>query len=266
MATVMTLSGLFIYPVKSCAGIALASATLDRFGLAGDRRWLLVDTDNRFLSQRSLPGMGQIGVALADDGLDLAARGRALRVPVPGIDAPLRRVAVWADTVEARDAGDAAAAWFSSVLDRHCRLVYMAEDALRLVDADYAGNGETVSFADGFPLLLTTEASLASINSALDAPVSMRRFRPNLVVTGSKPFAEDRWRRLQIGEQVFTVAKPCSRCSIPALDPDTGVRHSTLNRVLAATRRIDGAILFGQNLLHRDRGGLRVGDSVRLLD
>ncbi|MEQ8516052.1 MAG: MOSC domain-containing protein [Chromatocurvus sp.] len=266
MAAPMTLSGLFIYPVKSCAGIALDAATLDRFGLAGDRRWLLVDADDRFLTQRTLPAMGQITVAVHSEGIELAGHGRHMRVRTPGGDAPLRRVAVWGDHVHARDAGDAAAAWFSSVLHQPCRLVFMADDAQRLVDTDYAVNGETVSFADGFPLLLTSEASLASINASLDAFVSMRRFRPNLVVSGSAPFAEDRWRQLQIGAQRFTVAKPCARCAIPALDPDTGARHPTLNRVLAATRRIDGAILFGQNLLHCDSGTLRVGDTVRVLD
>lgn len=262
----MTLSGLFVYPVKSCAGIALASSTLDRPGLAGDRRWMLVDADDRFLSQRSIPAMGQVRVAMWGDGLALGWRGEELQVEPPGVDAPLRRVEVWDDCVAARDAGDGAAAWLSSRLDVPCRLVFMADDTRRLVDTGYAANGETVSFADGFPLLLTTEASLAFINAQLDAPVGMRRFRPNLVVSGSAPFAEDSWRRLQIGERIFTVAKPCARCAIPALDPDSGARHPALNRVLAATRRIDGAVLFGQNLLHRDTGVLRVGDAVHVLE
>lgn len=266
MADGMTLSGLFIYPVKSCAGIALTAATLDRFGLAGDRRWLLVDAANRFLSQRSLPVMGQVSVAIHADGLTLGYRDHELSVKTPAADAGRRRVEVWGDEVEALDAGDTAARWFSAMLGRPCRLVYMGDDAQRRVDTDYAAHGETVSFADGFPLLLTTEASLAVINASLSAPVSMRRFRPNLVIRGSAPFAEDGWRRLQIGERSFTVAKPCTRCAIPALDPDTGTVHPALNRVLAATRRIDGAVLFGQNLLHADTGDLRLGDAVRVLD
>lgn len=266
MASGMTLSGLFIYPVKSCAGIALTSATLDRFGLAGDRRWLLVDTGNRFLSQRSLPAMGQVAVAESAAGLTLGYRGHELTVQTPGADAERRCVEVWGDYVGALDAGDPAAAWFSSMLGRPCRLVYMGDDAQRPVDAEYAAHGETVSFADGFPLLLTTEASLASINESLDAPVSMRRFRPNLVISGSAPFAEDGWRRLKIGERTLTVAKSCSRCAIPALDPDTGAVHPDLNQVLAATRRIDGAILFGQNLLHDGNGVLQLGDAVQVLD
>lgn len=266
MADGMTLSGLFVYPVKSCAGVALTAATLDRFGLAGDRRWLLVDAGNRFLSQRSLPAMGRVSVAIHGDGLTLSYRDHELWVQTPAADAERRRVDVWGDEVEALDAGDMAATWCSSMLGRPCRLVYMGDDAQRLVDTDYAAHGETVSFADGFPLLLTTEASLASINAALDAPVSMRRFRPNLVIRGNEPFAEDGWGRLQIGERRFTVAKPCARCAIPALDPDTGAVHPALNRVLAATRRSDGVVLFGQNLLHADTGGLRLGDAVRVLD
>ena len=266
MAKPMTLSGLFVYPVKSCAGVALAAAALDRFGLAGDRRWLLVDDGNRFLSQRSLPAMGQVSVAIQADGLTLGYRDHAVRVQTPAADAERCRVDIWGDEVEALDVGDTAATWFSSMLGRPCRLVYMGEDAQRRVDTDYAAHGETVSFADGFPLLLTTDASLASVNASLDAPVSMRRFRPNLVIHGSAPFAEDGWRRLQIGEHSFTVAKPCARCAIPALDPDTGTVHPALNRVLAATRRIDGVVLFGQNLLHAGTGDLRLGDAVRVLD
>ncbi|MFN2328189.1 MAG: MOSC domain-containing protein [Chromatocurvus sp.] len=262
----MVLSGLFIYPVKSCAGIALTSATLDRFGLAGDRRWLLVDARNRFLSQRSLPAMGQVAVVERVDGLTLCYQRHELTVQTPGADAARRCVEVWGDYVEALDAGDAAAVWLSSMLGRPCRLVYMGDDAERPVDADYAVHGETVSFADGFPLLLSAEASLASINEALDAPVSMRRFRPNLVISGSTPFAEDGWHRLMIGECTFTVAKPCSRCVIPTLDPDTGAVHPDLNRVLAATRRIDGVILFGLNLLHDGSGGLQLGDALQVLD
>lgn len=266
MGADMTLGGLYIYPVKSCAGIALAHARLDRFGLAGDRRWLVVDSGDEFLTQRRLPLMGQIAVTQRPDSLVLRYRGRELSVSAPGPDASLRQVRVWNDKVEARDAGEAAATWLGAVLGEDCRLVFMPDDARRLVDTDYAAGGETVSFADGYPLSLVTEASLAVINAKLDAAVDVRRFRPNLVICGSAGFAEDRWRRLQIGEVVFTVAKPCARCVIPSLDPDNGAVHPTLNRVLAKTRRIDGAILFGQNLLYGGTGTLRVGDTVRVLD
>jgi uncharacterized protein YcbX len=147
-----------------------------------------------------------------------------------------------------------------------CRLVYMPDSCQRLVDGHFARDGETVSFADGFPLLLISQASLDDLNRKLDNPVPMNRFRPNLVVNGCDPFAEDGWRRIRIGDVEFDVAKPCSRCVIPSIDQATAQRDGQINRVLAGFRRFNGQVLFGQNLLYQRAGTLTLGDSVEVLD
>ena len=159
----------------------------------------------------------------------------------------------------------AAAAWLSDRLGSACRLFYMPEDSVRLVDGLYAHNGETVSFADGFPILLISRASLDDLNGRLPSPVPMNRFRPNLVISGCAPFAEDDWKRIRIGDMVFDVAKPCSRCAIPSIVQETGERDPHINRALASYRRFDGKIYFGQNLLYQQPGRLQSGDQVEVL-
>jgi uncharacterized protein YcbX len=262
----MRLSAITIFPIKSCAGIDLDSVVVDRFGPAGDRRWMVVADSGRFITQRDLPAMSQIGVSLSEQGICLTRPGPPLDVPVPDPGAPPRLVRVWEDRVPAQDAGDAAAAWLRECLATPCRLVYMPDDAQRRVDGIYAREGETVSFADGFPLLLISEASLEDLNARLPAPVPMNRFRPNLVVSGCEPFAEDDWRRIRIGSLEFEVAKPCSRCVMPSIVQETGDRDPHINRTLASFRRREGQIYFGQNLLYRKMGQLAVGDTVEVLD
>jgi uncharacterized protein YcbX len=260
-------SGLTIYPVKSCAGIDGRSMRLDRFGLVGDRRWLLVDENNRFMSQRELSSMALIGAAVDDDGLRLDFQQQSLRVAQPSADARLRQVTVWSDTLRALDAGEEAADWLSEKLGQPCRLVYMGDDCQRYVDGVYAREGETVSFADGFPLLLISQASLDDLNARLSSPVPMNRFRPNLVVSGCEAFAEDSWRRIRVGEIEFDVAKPCSRCVMPSIDQASGRKDSEILRVLAGYRRgEDRQTYFGQNLLYRGSGEIALGAIVEVLE
>ncbi|GAB3292388.1 MOSC domain-containing protein [Parahaliea aestuarii] len=267
----MQLSEINIYPVKSCAGIALEAVQLDRFGPRGDRRWMVVDEQGGFLSQRQLPAMALVRVTpRADGGLQLSRGDSQCEVDLPGSGSPPRQVTVWSDALTARDAGDAAANWLEGVLGRACRLVYMPDDCERPVDGTYARHGETVGFADGFPLLLISAASLDELNRRLRADgnpaVPMNRFRPNFVVSGCEPFAEDSWRRIRIGALEFDVAKPCARCAIPSIDQASGQRDPHINRALAAFRRFDREILFGQNLLYRDAGIVQVGDAVSVLE
>ena len=261
----MQLSEIHLYPVKSCAGVALQETRVDRFGPQGDRRWMVVRPDGGFITQREYPQMSQIQVEPQAQGLRLSFQGSDMQVAVPAEDVPVRLVRVWEDGVAAQDTGDEVAAWLSSRLDTPCRLVYMPSDTVRLVDGLYASEGETVGFADGFPLLLISQASLDDLNDRLPAPVPMNRFRPNLVVTGCDAFAEDSWRRIRIGDMEFDVAKPCSRCVMPSIVQETGERDPIINRVLADYRRRDGKIYFGQNLLYRGTGQLRVGDCVELM-
>jgi uncharacterized protein YcbX len=259
------LSGITIYPVKSCAGIALDSTWLDAFGPQGDRRWMLVDGAGQFVTQRSVARLALIETALEAGRLVLSLADSRVSVPVPAADAPRRVVTVWGDTLDALDAGDAAADWLFESLGLPCRLVYMPDDAHRQVQPLYARRGETVSFADGFPLLLLSQASLDDLNTRLDHPVPMNRFRPNLVVSGCAAFDEDRWQRIRIGSLVFDVAKPCSRCVMPSIDQATGQRDPQINRVLASYRRRDGQVYFGQNLLYPEPGALSLGDTVEVL-
>ncbi len=263
----ISVSALTIYPVKSLGGVELQSVHLDRFGFAGDRRWMVVNENHRFLSQRELAAMALIAAELTDSGLRLGSGKQSLLVPQPQASAPSLRVQVWEDCVVALDAGSEAAEWLSERLGGPCKLVYMAEDVHRYVDGLYAREGETVSFADGFPVLLISQASLDDLNSRLDTPVPMNRFRPNLVVQGCEAFAEDKWRRVRIGSVEFAVAKPCSRCVMPSIDQATAAKNSEVLQVLASYRRGDDRqVYFGQNLVYSGIGKLGVGDTLEILE
>lgn len=267
----LQLSALYRFPVKSLGGERLRRAEVDALGLAGDRRWMVVDAaSGRFLTQRQYGRMAQIAALWLDPAtLHLGAPGRpGLRVAVPPADRALREVVVWRDSLAVPDAGDAAAQWLSEFLGQDCRLVHVPESRARQVDPAYAQDGDRVGFADGFPLLLIGQASLDDLAARVGRPLDMLRFRPNLVVEGAAPYAEDGWRRLRIGSVEFEVVKPCSRCAIPTLDPHSGARGDDGEplRTLASYRRDADGVYFGQNLIQRGGGMLEVGMPVTLLD
>lgn len=260
------LARIYTYPVKSCGGVALERGELGDRGLRHDRRWMLVDCEGRFLSQRRLPRMALISVSLAAEALLLEAPGMSTLAlplqPTPdelGARLPVR---VFDDVTEGAAAGAEADRWFGEFLGLGCRLVYMPDDVVRPVDTRYAQEGDRVGFADGFPLLLFSEASLADLNSRLPEPVAEDRFRPNLVVSGCEAFAEDGWRRLRIGEVDLRVAKPCSRCTITTVDQSSGEKGKEPLRALAGYRQTGGKVLFGQNLAHDAPGEIAVGQLV----
>ena len=260
-------SSLNFYPVKSCRGTPLSEAAIGARGIVGDRSFMLVNGDGRFLSQREIPRMALVEPRLTDATLSLAAPGReALSIPML-TDGERRRVTVWRDSCDAIDQGNEAAEWASDFLGVSCRLVRIAADAVRPVDRDFAvSDSDQVSFVDGYPFLLTTEESLADLNDRMDAPLPMNRFRPNIVVSGVEPFAEDGWRRIRIGEIEFSVVKPCARCAITTTDQSTAKRGKETLRTLATYRDVPGqGVMFGQNLIHRTTGTLRVGDMVDLI-
>lgn len=267
----LSLSGLYRYPLKSGRGEALQRSAVDGLGLHGDRRWMLVDADNgRFITQRLLPQMSQLSALYdARGGLTLSAPGRDdLSVALPDPEQDLRGVIVWRDSLRVPDAGDAAAAWLSDLLGKSCRLVQVPEGRTRQVDTAYAQRGDHVAFADGFPLLLIGQASLEDLSQRVGQPLSMLRFRPNLVVTGSEPYAEDSWKRIRIGEVEFDVAKGCSRCILTTIDPQTGERNAQREPLatLKTYRERDGDVFFGQNLLPRGVGELQLGMTVEVLE
>jgi hypothetical protein len=259
-------SHLVVYPIKSARGIAVGEARLTDRGFEHDRRFLITHPEGRFITQREHPTLALLRVEINGDRLVLASpsSGR-LEVPLrPRSGAP-RRVTVWAATCDAISLGDEAARFVTGHLGVPCELVHMPDDSVRLVDDAYAGAGERVGFADGFPFLLTSEASLADLNARLASPVPMDRFRPNLVVTGSAPFDEDRWRSLAIGEVTFRVAKACDRCQITTVDQATAERGIEPLATLAGFRAEGRKVLFGQYLLHAGTGVIRRGDRVSLL-
>jgi uncharacterized protein YcbX len=265
----MHLSEINIYPVKSLKGISLAEARVEERGLQFDRRWMLVDEKHRFLTQRELPAMALIRIGLKDSCVTAAFGGRELEIPLSLNGKGAVDVTIWHDTVPAKIYDDATNDWFSDVLQTTVRLVQMPGQTRRRVDADYAvREGEdTVSFADGYPFLLIGEGSLDDLNSRLEAPLPMNRFRPNFVVSGSEPFAEDMWKRIRIGETIFHVVKPCGRCVITTTDQETGDRDKEPLKTLATFRNQNGKVMFGQNLIAESGGAtVRIGDAVEVIE
>jgi len=175
-------------------------------------------------------------------------------------------VQVWRDLCVAKLGPDHAHAWLSRVLGRACRLVFMHDACRRSVDESYSGPGHTVSFADGFPLLLTQQASLDALNGYMSINIGMERFRPNLVVDGGLAWEEDQWRKLRIGSMLFDVVKPCSRCAIPTINPEDASKQPEVFKTLKQYRAREGEVYFGQNLVARGEGRLSVGDQVEVLE
>lgn len=249
----MHVSQLAIHPLKSAAALGVESLPLTALGPAWDRRWMLVDAAGDFVTQRTHPRLCRLTATVREGRLQLAAPGLADLDVIPVATPPLAPVRVWQDTVAAELPSPAADAWCSAFLQMPVRLAFLPDSSVRVVDPERAGPGHRTAFSDGFPLLLVTQSSLDHLNGLLRAEglaaVDWRRFRPNLVVAGDlPPHAEDGWRRLRVGEVELALVKPCSRCVIPSIDPDTGEKDS---RILALLRRYrarpDGRIYLGQN-------------------
>lgn len=263
----MILSAITIYPIKSAKGISVPSAHVEERGLQYDRRWMLVDGNGLFLTQRKIPRMALMEVQVKSDTLLVNAPGMSeLKIPFDVKKSEPIEVTVWDDTVQAFTISDEIDKWFSRFLDFPCRLVYMRKESTRPVESTYAIRNDQVSFADGFPLHLISEASLQDLNSRLETPVPMNRFRPNLVIRGCKPYEEDTWRVIQIGSLQFHIVKACERCAIPTVDQTTAVQGKEPIQTLRQYRTINGQVLFGQNLIRESNGILSVGDAVEIVE
>jgi uncharacterized protein len=270
----VAVASIHIYPLKAARAVDLDDALVQPWGLAGDRRWLLVDETGRFISQREEPAMTRVVVRYAGPGGDVSVSSdghgeMSFAAPAPETGAKMLSVTVWSATVLAAAAGKDADKWFSAFLDRPVHLVYLDDPTRRPVDPEYGAPGDVVSFADGYPLLLTNAGSLDTLADWLvetgAAPVPMNRFRPNVVVTGAEPWAEDRWRRVKIGDVGFRVAKPCGRCVVTTTDQRTGERGSQPLKMLGRRRRFGQQLVFGQNLIPDGTGTIRTGDPVQIL-
>ena len=265
------LSSIYRFPLKSGKGERLSQVRLDKLGVEGDRRWMLVDeASGRFLTQRSHPQMSQLSALWnAKGGLTLTTEGfEALDVPLPQADSDLRGVTIWRDTLRVPDAGDEAALWLSRFINQSVRLVHVPLERARTTEAGYGRDDDKVAFADGYPLLLIGQASLDDLSHKVNRTLEMLRFRPNLVVSGSEAFAEDGWKRVRIGEVEFRVVKSCSRCILTTIDPQTGVRDEQREplQTLMSYRKQEGGTMFGQNLVNDSHGLLEVGMPVTVLE
>jgi len=263
---------LYVHPIKSCAGIAVEAARVTVRGLEHDRRWMIADDGGRFLSQRTLPELALVHIAIDGERYVVRRDGHPpLFLPFVHDDGAAVDVEVWDDRMRALR-HDHGSDWFSRMLGGTVQLVFMPDDTRRLVEREYARADDIVSFADGYPLLVVNRASLVALGRDAGGDVDVRRFRPNVVVSGAAAWAEDDWRALAVGgggsapSLTLRTPKPCARCSIPGVDPDSAAITKEPLRTLAKLRTRDNQAWFGINAIPDGEGTLRVGDSVRPLD
>jgi uncharacterized protein YcbX len=254
---------LTVYPVKGLAGQPLEAVEVQDRGFAWDRRWMLVDEDRRFLTQRQLPKLATIKAAVNAGELVLRHEDSQIAIPIePPASAPKIQVTIWRDQVEAVILPEAGP-WLSPILDHRCELVFMPDTTRRQVNPAFAPEGNIVGFADGYPVLVIGEASLADLNAKLGEAVPMDRFRPNIVVSSREPFVEDKWGELEIGTTGLSGAKASARCSVPTVDQLTGEPTGPEPiRTLSRYRRFGNGVYLGQNFIVRRRGTIVVNDLV----
>jgi uncharacterized protein len=259
----IAITSLTVYPIKSCRGTSVEQWELDQFGLRYDRRFMVVDRSGQFMTQRHFPRLALVSPAIDGNVIRVDAPGMpTLELPLEPKPTIMTRVTVWRYTGDATWTGEAPARWFSAFLGVPCSLVHMPADGQRITNPVYDPSGARVSFADAYPLLLISEESLADLNRRLPQPIPMNRFRPNLTVSGGAAYAEDEWRRIEIGRLILNVVKPCDRCVVTTTDQETAERGTEPLRTLATYRKVDGLVYFGQNVVHEGPGRLRVGEVV----
>ncbi len=266
----LIISELAIYPVKSMRQIQLQKSELQFGGLKHDRRWMVVDDKGVMVTQRQVARLCLIQSELLNPKVDCSLKITAVNMPAIKVNMPdgsvARKVIVWEDECNAYDAGNEVAKWLSEFLNIECRLVYFPDDETRIVDQTYAQPNDQTVFSDGFPILLTTQASLNDLNSRLNEVIPMARFRPNIVVSGCEAFAEDRWKMLKAGDIFLRIVKPCSRCVIPSIDIASAERGSEPTKTLITYRKHDHKIIFGQNVIADGSGIIETGMPVEVIE
>lgn len=263
----LQVSQLYIYPIKSLGGISLNKATVTERGFEHDRRWMLVDNNRRFLSQREVAHMALLKVELQDNGLLVSHKttGESLLIPFKPLTTKTCEVVVWDDTCEAIYVSDEADKWFTKILGMNCRLVYMPDNTKRQVDEKYAPDGKITSFSDAYPFMILGQATLDDLNIRLSEALPMDRFRPNIVFSGGKPFEEDLFDDFTIGNINFNGVKLCARCILTTIDQTNAEKTKEPLKTLAKYRRKNNNIYFGQNLIHKGEGIVTVGDSLQVI-
>lgn len=263
----ITLTNLHTYPIKSLQGIDVQEIPVESRGLKLDRRWMIAEPDGMFITQRKYPQLALVDLKMTKKGLVLDAPGMTtLEIGLTENTGVARKVQIWDDECAALEVSKTANQWFSDYLDMPLQLVHMPDNTERRVEAEYNINNHITSFSDAYPFLLISEASLADLNARLEEPVPMNRFRPNLVVSGTEAFAEDTWKKIRVGELIFHVVKPCSRCVLTTVDQETGLKGVEPLKTLSQYRKEGAKVLFGQNLLQETNGTIKVGDEVEVLE
>jgi uncharacterized protein len=268
MLNTLRLSDIYIFPVKSLAGIRVSASKVELRGLQYDRRWVITDPEGQFFTQRTTPEMALIGTAIEPPFLILFDRfNTADRIAVPleppPVDEYALEVAVWDDRMVGSPVDTDADEWLSDKLGQPVRLVAMPHTTERPVDPKYAPDGQLVSFADAYPFLIIGQASLDDLNARLDKPVPMNRFRPNLVFEGGQPYEEDNWKEFTIGDISFKGVKPCARCIMTTVNQDTAQKGAEPLKTLSTYRFANNKVLFGQNVIFLGQeGSIKIGDSI----
>jgi uncharacterized protein YcbX len=263
----LQISGLYIYPIKSMAGISVNRAQVTDRGFEYDRRWMLVDENNLFISQREVAELALMNIDINEKGLSVTyKRGNtSISIPFQPETSEFAEVTIWDDTCTGQFVSQAADEWFSNMLNIRCRLVYMPDATHRITDQRYTSANSVTSFSDGYPFLIIGQASLDDLNSRLEKSVPMNRFRPNIVFTGGEPYSEDMMHTFEIGNIQFHGVKLCARCPIPTIDQQSLERGKEPLKTLARYRFKNNKIMFGQNLVHNSAGQIAVGDELKVL-
>jgi uncharacterized protein YcbX len=260
----LSVSELFIYPIKSLGGIAVNSAEITDRGLKYDRRWMLVDSYNSFLTQREYPQMALLQVQLAENGINVIHKLNrdSIDIPFTTGSSVTATVQVWSDKCKAHYVSPEVDEWFSEILSINCRLVYMPDSTTRRVDSRYALNKEITNFSDGYPFLIIGQSSLDDLNNRLPEPIPINRFRPNIVFTGGHAYQEDQLKHFVINGVDFYGVKRSARCVIPTINQDTAVMGKEPLKTLSTYRVRNNNTYFGMNLLHQGSGSIHIGDSI----
>ena len=265
----LQVSQLFIYPVKSLGGIAKQAVEITSTGFMHDRRWMLVDDHNVFLSQRTHPQMVLLHVAETAAGFVVSKyneESMSIEIPFTIVSKKKIAVTVWEDICEAVEVSDQHNEWFSDMLNVKCKLVYMPDDTKRKVDTKYANNDEVTSFSDGYPMLMIGEASLDNLNAKLEVPLPISRFRPNIVFSGGHPHIEDEMARFEINGLSLLGVKPCSRCVMTTINEKTAAGGKEPLKTLATYRMKNNKLYFGQNVLQQQNGIIHIGDEIKITE
>lgn len=263
----LTLSEIFIYPVKSLGGISLQTAEVERRGLKNDRRYLLVDENRRFMTQREFPQMAFLKLSFAENGFSVfnIKNNSVMLVPFESTSNETIKVKIWKDVCNAVTVDKNLDLWFSNAISKKCSLVYMPDNEKRIVEKEYIDEDHIVSFADAYPFLIIGQASLDDLNSRMQIPIPINRFRPSFVFSQGNPYEEDNWKKFKIGAVEFEAVKPCARCVITTTDQQTAVRNDEPLKTLSTYRKINNKVMFGMNLVCHKTGNVSINENVLLL-